>query len=118
MPLCISIRKYSCLEEFIIRIVDTRNNNSWAKCKLLIFCKEVVDVLVQNHATNGLKRKDILRPGFCNIQRIKVISVLIPGIHCLDEKLPLRIVACSNGIIEILCCMAVVCSTYNNSLVV
>nr|GMD46712.1 hypothetical protein Iba_chr10eCG5940 [Ipomoea batatas] len=39
------------------------NHNGWTKCKLLILCKEVVNILIQNQATHRLQGQDVLRPG-------------------------------------------------------
>ncbi|NBI05138.1 hypothetical protein D3Z37_19735 [Lachnospiraceae bacterium] len=96
VPLIIRIRKDPSLEQLVIRIVNPRDNKSRAKCKLFILCKEVVNVLIQHQTANGLQWHDVLRPGLCNVNWVKVKSVFEIGIYSLNKKFPLGIIACCN----------------------
>ena len=91
--------------------MDARNHNSRAESNLLILIKEVVDVFVQDQASNRLQRQDIFRPDLCHIKRVEVKLVLVSRIHHLNKQMPLWIVPGSNGVIEILGCMAVIGSS-------
>lgn len=65
-----------------------------------------------------LQWEEVLRPEFGVIQRIEVILVLICRIHGLNGQSPGRVVACSDGIHQVLGGMAVVCTTDKHCLIV
>jgi len=90
------------------------DNNCRTESKLLILCKEVVNVLVQHHTSNRLKRQDILRPGLGHIERVKVELVFISRINDLDKELPFRVVSSSYRVIQVLSRMTVVGSSNTN----
>ena len=96
VSLAIGIGEYPSLKQFVIGVVNARYNNGRAKCKLFVLGKEVVYVLIQDHATNRLEGQNILRPDLSYIKWVKIKSVLVFRIHCLDIKFPLRIVSSSN----------------------
>ena len=96
VSLGISIGEYASLKQFIIGVVYTRYNNGRAKCKLFILGKEVINVLIQDHAANRLEGQNVLGPGLSNIKGVKVKPVFVFGIQCLDVEFPLRIVSSSN----------------------
>jgi len=99
VPLGISIGEDSRLEQLIIRIVDSRDNNRWAESNLFILRKEVINVLVQDHPSNRLQWDDILRPGLGDIKRVEVKLILMVKIDSLDVELPFRVIPSCNGII-------------------
>ena len=112
--LSIGIREDTRLKQLIIRVVYPRNNDRRTKGKLLILRKEVINVLVQHHTPNGLKRQKILRPGLGHIERIKVELIFISRVNDLDKELPLRVVPSSNGVVKVLSGVAVVGSSYTD----
>uniref|UniRef100_A0A0A9CT79 Cat1 n=1 Tax=Arundo donax TaxID=35708 RepID=A0A0A9CT79_ARUDO len=99
VPLGISIGENSRLEQLIIRIVDSRDNNCWAESNLFILCKEVINVLVQHHPPNRLQGDDILWPGLGDIKWVKVKFILMIRINGLDVKLPFWVIPSCNRII-------------------
>jgi hypothetical protein len=54
VTLCISIGENSCLEQLIVRVVDSRDGDCWEESKLFIFHKEVIDVYVEDHPSKDL----------------------------------------------------------------
>jgi len=118
VSLTIGIGEDPSLKQFIIGIVYTRYNNGRAKCKLFVLGKEVIYVLIQDHAANGLEGQNILRPDLSYVKWVKVKSVFIFRIQCLDIKFPLRIVSSSNWIVKVLGGMTMVGSSNPDGLVV
>ena len=114
VSLSVSIREDTRLKQLVVRVMYPRNNDSRAKGKLLILRKEVINVLVQHHTTNGLERQKILRPGLGDIEWVKVELVFVSWINDLDKELPLRVVSSSNGVIQVLCGVTVVGSSYTD----
>lgn len=63
----------------------TWHDKGRAERQLLVFIEEVVGVLVEDHAANGLQREQVLWPDLGHIQRVKVELVLILRVHCLHN---------------------------------
>ena len=59
----------------------------------LVLVEEVVRVLVQHHPPHGLQREPVLGPDLGHVQRVEVVLVLGGRVHCLDQQLPLRVIA-------------------------
>lgn len=118
VPLGVSIGENSRLEQLIIRIVDSRDDDCWAESNLFVFCKEVVNVLVQDHPSNRLQWDDILWPGLGDIEWVKIKFILMVSINGLNVKLPFREIPSGNRIIQILCGMAVAGASNSNSFII
>ena len=82
--------------------LHTWHNESWAVGHLLILVEEVVRVLVEHHAANGLQREDVRWPFIVLIQGVKGKLVLVSRVHVLDHELPLRVVTSCNGLKQVL----------------
>lgn len=117
MPLRVIVSESPTLEHLVIRVVDSGHHECRRESELLIFCEEVIDVPIQDHATNGLKRDQVLWPDLGNIQRVKIKLILIFGVHDLNVELPLGVVPRGNRVVKILCSMAVIGPAYNDGLV-
>ncbi|RYR48779.1 hypothetical protein Ahy_A07g034855 [Arachis hypogaea] len=115
MPLSVSISEDPTLKHLIIGVANTRHHMH-TESKHFILSEEIVNVLVQNQATNRLKRKNILRPSLGSVKRVKVKIVLVIRVHSLKVELPFGVVTGSDGIIQILRCVAVVGSSDANGL--
>lgn len=80
----VTVGKEASLEHLVVRVVDTRDNMGRVHGKLFILSEKVVDVLVEDHATNWLQRDEVLRPNRRSVKYVKVKFVLVCRIECLD----------------------------------
>ena len=54
----------------------TRHNECWAEGQLLVLIEEVVRVLVQHHAANGLQGEQVLGPDLGHILQAQATGTL------------------------------------------
>lgn len=118
VPLGISIGEDPCLEQLIIRVVDSRDGDCWAESKLFIFREEIVDVLVEDHPSNWLQWDDILWPGLGYIKRVKIKPILMISINGLNEQLPFWVIPSCNRISQVLCGMGVAGASNSNGFII
>jgi len=98
--------------------VDAGDDCGGAEGQLLVLEEEVVRVLVEHHASDGLHGEDVLGPRLGDVQRVEGELVLVGRVHGLDAELPLGKVAPGDGVIEVLGGVAVVLAADHDGLVV
>lgn len=108
VPLSIRVGENPGLQQLIVGIIDSGHHNRRAKRQLLVLVEEIVDVLVQNQATHRLHRHQILRPRLRHVKRVEIEAVFDVRVDGLNEKLPLRVVPGGDGVVQVLCGVAVV----------
>ena len=84
----------------------------------LVLAEEVARVLVEDHAANGLQRKEVLWPDLGDIQGIKVVLVLVGRVNGLDGQRPFRVLAGVNMIVEILGGVTVIAAAHLNGFII
>ena len=104
----VAVSEETGLKHLIIGVVDTRDDVGWVHGELLVLSKEIVDVPVEDQATNWLQRDEVLGPDSSGVEYVKVELVLIRRVKSLDVELPLGVVSSGNGLVEVLGSVAVV----------
>jgi hypothetical protein len=116
MALSVTVCKNAALQHLVVAVVDSRRHNSWGECKLLVLVEEVVQILVQHHASHWLQGEQLLGPDFGGVHGVEVILIFVIWVHRLDIQPPLWEAPRCNGVVEILGCMAVVLRHHLGSL--
>mmetsp|Transcript_6285 Transcript_6285/g.18968 ORF Transcript_6285/g.18968 Transcript_6285/m.18968 type:complete len:240 (+) Transcript_6285:317-1036(+) len=118
IPLCVCVGEQTGLQQFVLRIRDSWDHEGGAEGNLFVLQELVVNVLVENDATNFHQGPPVLRPDLGSVQRVKLIVVLGSRVHRLDVELPLWEVALIDVLDEVVRSVAEVLASDWNGLII